>query len=436
VIPIIRLPTLALLLAGLFFSAACASSRAAARRRDRFPLDPREGLAGPFPDGVEAGWRALAAGDARLAEGEFTRARGARPYLAAEIGLIESWVLLGRTKEAARACGEALAAGEATVPLLVACGEARARSDQPLEAQELYARAAARDPGRPGLKARASELRSKSVETLVREAESRAKEGNFPDARGRIGRAIELSPHTAALHAMAAEIELAAGQRGKAFDRLREAYRLEPKNVAVQEKLAALALEQGDPALAVSVLDSLAARDERYRGRAAEARLAFRVSNWPAPEREAAESQRLTRAGAASLAWWMFPEIREARVASSAIASDIVSRRDSRAVTRAVALGLLDVDPETHRARPDAGLTRQAAARLLLRLLAIVKPAAAKPPCLEGAPGPVRSGVEAIRTAAACGLIGEEGGSRVGGPEFTKGLDRVRVLATGKGDSG
>lgn len=433
-IPISRPP--ALLLTAFLLSAACASSPASVRGRDRFPLDPREGLAGPFPEGVEAGWRALASGDAHLAEQEFGRARGNRPYLAAEIGLIESWVLLGKTKEAARACAEALAGGEATVPLLVACGEARARSDQPFEARELYARAAARAPERPALKERASELQSKAVEALVRDAETRAKDRNFPDARGRIGRAIELDPGAANLHALAGEIELAAGNREKAFERFREAYRLDPKNVPVQEKLAELALERGDPALAVSVLDSLAARDPLYRDRAAQARLAFRVSNWPAPEREAAESQRLTRAGAASLIWWMFPEIREARVSSSAIASDIVSRRDSRAVARAVALGLLDVDPETHRARPDAGLSRRAAARLLVRLLGIVKPAASAPGCLEGSPESVRTGVEAIKAAAACGLIVEEGGSRVGGPEFTRGLDRVRVLATGKGDVG
>ncbi len=415
---------------------ACASSTGGARRgSDRFPLDPREELAGPFADGVDAGWKALVAGDAAAAEKEFLRARGARPYLAAEIGLVESRVLLGRNEEALGACREALAGGPLTVPLFVACGEARARAGQVFEAHELYARAAGRSGGRPAIRQRADELRSQAIELLVASASEGARDQNFPDARNRINRAIELGPGEAALHAVAGDIELAAGQSDRAFQRFREAYRLDPKNVAVQEKLAELAVER-DPALAVSVLDALARRDERYRERATEARLAFRVSNWPAAEREAAESERLTRAGSASLVWWMFPEIREAKISSSIVASDVVSRRDSQAVMRAVSLGLLDVDRDTHRARPDAGLTRRAAARMLLRLAKIVSPARTSPGCLEGSPEKGRSGVDAIRAAVQCGLLGDSESSRVGGREFTRGLDRVRVLVTEKGDTG
>ncbi|HSE63974.1 MAG TPA: hypothetical protein VLG15_10250, partial [Thermoanaerobaculia bacterium] len=80
--------------AAILFTAACASSGAAgggsvARRADQFPLDPREELTGPFPEGVASGWEALVAGDPAAAEAEFLRARATRPYLAAEIGLIE-----------------------------------------------------------------------------------------------------------------------------------------------------------------------------------------------------------------------------------------------------------------------------------------------------------------------------------------------------------
>jgi hypothetical protein len=59
-----------------------------------------------------------------------------------------------------------------------------------------------------------------------------------------------------------------------------------------------------------------------------------------------------------------------------------------------------------------------------------------RPECLEGSPEAARSSAEAIRAAAKCGLLGEAEGSRVGGREFTRGLDRVRVLATGKGGTG
>ncbi|HEY6065108.1 MAG TPA: hypothetical protein VIY96_03075 [Thermoanaerobaculia bacterium] len=429
-----------LLCACVLFPIGCASSGGGAgpaapvRRTERFPLDPREELTGPFVQGVENGWRALASGDAATAEREFLRARGVRPDLAAEIGLIEARVLLDREKEALVTCREALAGNPVTVALLVACGEARARAGQVFEAHELYARAASRAGSRGWIRSRADDLRKEALESLAKTAAAGAKDQNFSDARKRVERAIEMSPGDASLHAVAAEIELAAGQPDRAFERYREAYRLDPKNLSVQEHLAELALDR-DPALAVSVLESLARRDARYRDRANAARLAFRVSNWPAPERDAARSERLTRAEAAALIWWMFPEIREAKVRSSVIASDVVSRKDSRAVTRAVSLGLLDVDPDTHRAHPDAGLTRRSAARMALRLLKILKPGPA-PDCLEGSPESGRSSADAVHAAAGCGLLDESEVQSVGGREFTRGLDRLRVLAAGKGGTG
>ena len=428
-------------LISLVFLVSCSSSGRgtsgggpSALKREEFPLDPREELAGPFPDGVETGWLALVQGRHAEAESEFLRARGAKPYLAAEIGLIEARVLLGKASEAMTACREALAAGTQTVALLVACGEARARAGQIFEAHELYARAASRVGGRSEIRKRADELKSQAIETLAKSASAGARDRNYSDARSRAERAIELAPGDAALHALAGEIELEDGQTDRAFERFREAYRLDPKNVPVQEKLAELARDR-DPSLAVSILDALARRDSRYADRAAEARLAFRISNWPQPEREAARAERLSRAAAASLIWWMFPEIREAKVKSSVIASDIVSRRDSRAVTRAVSLGLIDVDPETHRARPDAGLTRRGGARMVLRLLKIMRPGSA-PECLEGSPDSKRSAVEAIEAAKKCGLLEESESTSISGREFTRGLDRIRVLATGKGGAG
>ena len=427
----------ALLGVSLLLPVACTSQRGGGAppgrvgRSEKFPLDPREELPGPFPDGVESGWAALLAGDATAAEAEFSRARTGHASRAAEIGLIESRVLRGRLPEALAGCREALAAPSPTVPLLVACGEAHARSGQVFEAHELYARAAARSRGRSAIRDRSDELKVEAVQSLKKAASAGAKDPNFPDARGRIDRAIEIDPGDAQLHALAGEIELSAGNRDRAFERFREAYRLDPKNVAVQEKLAELAIEK-DPGLAVSVLDALSRHDPRYRERASEARMAFRASNWPAPEREAAQAERLTRAGAATLVWWMFPEIREARVTTSVIASDALSRRDTRAILRAVSLGLLEVDRETHRARPDAALTRRAAARMLLRLLKVVNPEA-RPGCLEGSPESGKSGVEAVQAAVQCGLLEESENSTVSGRELTRGLDRVRVLATGKG---
>jgi hypothetical protein len=124
----------------------------------------------------------------------------------------------------------------------------------------------------------------------------------------------------------------------------------------------------------------------------------------------------------------MFPVVREAKVTSSVVASDVLERRDSRAVMRAVSLSLLDVDRYTHRARPDLPLYRAAAARMMLGLARILRGREQPPECLKGETGPVRSGSDAIRVAAGCGLLSESGGPVMSGAEFTRGLDRLRSL--------
>lgn len=186
----------------------------------------------------------------------------------------------------------------------------------------------------------------------------------------------------------------------------------------------------GEVSVAVSVFDSLAKQDPAFLPRAEEARLAFRVANWPSEERGAARAPRLTRAAAATLVWWMYPEIRDARVEKGVIASDALSRRDSRALLRAATLGLLDVDRETHRLNPDARLTNAAAARLLLRLLLVVTPANREIPCLGESRRVPRAASGALSAAQDCGLLAESDISGVSGPLFTRALDHVRALAS------
>jgi tetratricopeptide (TPR) repeat protein len=225
-----------------------------------------------------------------------------------------------------------------------------------------------------------------------------------------------------------AEIELKAGQKAAALARYKEAVEMEPRNTPVLEKTAMLALDLKEYALAVSVFERLARVDPRFAPQAADARLAFRVANWPAAERGAARASRLTRADAAEILWWMVPEVREARVVSGAIASDAVSRRDSRAVTRAAALGLLEVDKETHRVNPDTHLSVPAAAKMLVRLFAILKPPSGGVSCLQKPVPGFLSNAEAVRLAQGCGLITEREGPGVSGPAFLRALDRERAL--------
>lgn len=367
-------------------------------------------------------------GDAAAAGREFALAGTGPSRTAAAVGEIEALVAGGRSSEALPRCAGVAEKTDATLPLVVACGEAEARAGSPVAAYELYARAAREAPGRPGISARSEKLLGEATDTILSQASRDASEGHFSAARAGVARAIAWNPRRASVLAGAAEVECAAGEKERALQYGREALALGGLDAGERERIGRLALEVGDDALAVSVFDALAAEDSRFADEAAEARLAFRIANWPDAERQAARARRITRAGAAALVWWTFPEVREARVTGSVVASDVLDRRDSRPMMRAVSLGLLEVDADTHRARPDASLTRAAAAQLLLRLAGVLRGPDAGPPCLRGSPGPWRGGADAIRLAARCGLLSESGGAFVSGPDLTRGLDRLRSL--------
>ena len=413
------------------FAHGCASSTPPSPR-DAFPLDPREGLPGPFDESVDAGWKALLAGDTAAAAREFAAARGGDSGRAAAIGRLEVLVRTGRSAEALPECAKETADPGSTLPLLVACGEAEARAGSPVTAYELYARAAASGgASRPGLSERAQKLRPAATDALFAEADRDAAAGRFEAARAAAARAVAWEPRSGPVLVRAAAIECAAGQKDRALQYDREALSLGGLGPDQRAEAGRLALEVGDDALAVSVFDALAAEDPRFADSAAEARLAFRISNWPEAERRAARARRITRSQAADLVWWMFPEVREAR-ATGAVANDVLDRRDTSALVRAVSLGLLDVDSDTHRARPDAPLTRTAAAQMMLRLARWLTGPKAPLACLKDSPGPWRGGADALRLASRCGLLSESGGgAAVSGPELTRGFDRLRSSLPG-----
>ncbi|HEX4440052.1 MAG TPA: hypothetical protein VH854_08260 [Thermoanaerobaculia bacterium] len=398
--------------------------------RAAFPLDPRLELEGPFDEAIDRGWRALEAGDPRTAARAFadTPAKAGRSGRAGGIGTVETLVLMDHSDEALERCRALLGDGEPTTALLTACGEAEAKAGHAADAYELYARAASRSPRMTRVAARTAELREAAVARMLDDAEADAAAGRRAEARSKTARALASAPRSAPLLVRAGDVACALGDRETALADYREALEEGGLDPETQARIASVALESGDPGLAVSIYERLSADDARFRERAAEARLEFRISNWPDAERSAARARRLTRAGAASLVWWTFPEVREARITTGVVATDLLERRDSRAMMRAVSLGLLDVDPDTHRARPDGILTRPVAARLFLRLAGVVGSPRTRPECLRQ-PGIARAaGNDAIRVAVRCELLSESGSSAVSGAEFTRGLDRFRSL--------
>jgi tetratricopeptide (TPR) repeat protein len=429
----------AALLALLLLSASCATAPRAPAPSDQFPLDPREGLAGPFPAGVREGWEALSGKHLARAREQFQKAEAQEPGLAAKIGLIEVQVEEGAFPEAVAACQKPLA-DDPTAPLLVACGEAHARQGQALEGLELYRRALSRGGRRPGLEARAAEIGTLAGGQLRRAAQEAAGQKDWKAARQEIAQAIELDPRSAPARETAGDIELEAGDRPAALARYQQALDLAPQDRALWKKVATTAMELSDYGAAVPVLDKLAAEDPSYEAQAAQARLSFRIANWPATQRAAALAPRLTRGEAALLLWWLVPEVRDTRVTEGIIASDVVGRPDGPEIMKVFSLQLLDVDRDTHRASPDAPLTFSAACQAYIRLLGILR-AGEPPPCLfDKRPDSLSPG-EAVRAARDCRIVGENEGHPVSGAAFSRSVDRVQTLAargakgSGKGEN-
>src|SRR5262249_4413506 len=171
----------------------------------------------------------------------------------------------------------------------------------------LYQRAAEKAPQRRGIVRRADELRTQATEAVLGAAERSSERGSRSEAVAGVAQALAWNPGSAPVLVRAAEVECAGGEKGSALRYDRDAVALRGVDEDAERRAGELALETGDYAMAVMVFDSLAARNPLLKDRAAEARLAFRIDNWPDAERQAARTRRLTRSGAALLVSWMFP---------------------------------------------------------------------------------------------------------------------------------
>ena len=382
-------------------------------RLPAYLIDPRTGLPGPFSPPVAAGW-------GKMQERQFAealRAFGDSPDPAASIGRVQALLELGRLADARNACDAAFSNGIETAPILAACAETAARSGSWPEAYDLFEAALLRVPGNAGLLERKRSTAGNAVRGLVEKAERELK-AQAAEARADAERALAIAPGDRDALLIAGRAAAASGDAAAAFERLADAWRRDPSDTAAGEEAGDLALRIGRGDAAFDIFSALARSDPRFRARAEESREDFVISNWPARERAIAHAARLTRAGALTLLWRLLPEVRTAAAPGPApIASDILSRADQRILSRGLQLGLISVDTSTHRARPDAFLTRGEAARILLRAGAVTDaPGAA---ACAGKPEEAR---KAASAAAACGLLPPGRASAVSGKEFRRAI--------------
>ena len=414
------------IVAAALIAAGCRTVGAPARP-PAFLIDPRTGLEGPFPEAVGRGWDKILAHQWEEALRLFSGQRGE----AAAIGAIEALLGLGRLDEAGTACESALSRGSETAPALAACAEVAARRGDWAQAYDLFEAVVLRLPSSEGLIERRDEAARRAVEGLIERA--RAETALHPaDAQADAERALEIAPGSREAMVAAGRAAAAAGDPSAAFARLYAAWKLDPADVSVGELAGDLARKVGRGDAAFEIYSSLARSDPRFRSRAQESEEDFVISNWPAGEREIARAPRLTRAGGVTLLWKLLPQIRSvAATARAPIASDIVSRKDQRILSRALQLGLLSVDPATHRARPDAFLSRVEGVRMLLRASGLAGLRAGDACASKG-----ESGAEVISAAARCGLLPAARRSGISGAEYRRAIAFLQGRRDAEGSAG
>jgi tetratricopeptide (TPR) repeat protein len=423
---------LAVALAVGTLAAGCESTAPAANGLPPYILDPHVGFLRGVAEEVDDGWKACRAGHLARAQREY-EAAVRRHSIAGEVGLVEIDVLQSRPEQAVARCESLERRGIETLPLLAACGESYAQAGQPVRAYELYRRTAAEKPDSEFFARRRDALGSLAASALATASRAALARGDASLAREQASRAIAIDAGSADAHRAAAEVERTAGDERAELDERIQAFRIDPSDRAYGEETQRLAMTLEDYPAAITVDETLAATDPEYEKKAEEARLAFRISNWPTPEKRAAGAARVTRGQAAQLLWWLFPEIRASAPVDSPVASDVLDRKDRVALIRAAGLGFLDVDSTTHVVRPDAPLTRVVASAMLLRLVEYLLGKRERPACLQDAASVPRFDSSAtVAAAARCRLI-LPGAARdvVSGRMILAGLQRARALALG-----
>jgi Tfp pilus assembly protein PilF len=144
----------------------------------------------------------------------------------------------------------------------------------------------------------------------------------------------------------------------------------DPDRPEVQESLAEIDIGRGQFEQAIVRYERLSRRDARYTRRLEEIKQQWSAANMPPQYRRASESDAITRGDFAVLLYWKVPSVRFAQnLGSPPIAVDIENVLGRDEIVRAIALGILQVDPITRRVGSNTLVTPGALTRFAARVL-------------------------------------------------------------------
>ncbi len=340
---------------------------------DRYLIDPRIGFDQPAPAKLEtrfaSGWRAFQAGDNAGARMVFDQIRKARPdYLPATLALAAIDIRDGRYDRATLAVERAEAKVSSYTAAQVYAAEIAARQGQLKRAFDLYTPLSAEIAVPDVVKDRYADIRERYFEELS--ANARAATG--PDANRLLREALTINPSARDLRMQLVRNLLAQKNWDEARTTLDPLVNTEADKSDVQEALAEIEVGRGQYPQAIQRYEMLTKRDRdpRYANRLNELKQRWNEENMPPQFRKAVESEVAARADLAVLLYWELSSIRFAQnLGTPPIAIDVENATGRDETVRAIALGILQVDPLTRRVGPTTPVTASALTRYAARTL-------------------------------------------------------------------
>jgi tetratricopeptide (TPR) repeat protein len=399
----LRNSTLLLLLAALF-ATSCADTAppppvvAPPTGEARYIIDPRVGAAPPANPktaaAFDAAWRYIFAGDVVNARKRLDAVRALEPnYGPALLADVAIALRAGRADEARAALERVrpqLAAGYTAANVYEA--EILLAENQQRRAYELYRDIASHADAPPEARERAAQLRSQVFEQLVREAQS----ASDTESVRLLREALAIDPTAAAPRIQLVQRLVASGSWDEARRELEPILNsTDVDRPDVQEALAEIDAGRGRYQEAIVRYQRLQRRTPtpRYAQRLETIKEQFAAANMPPQYQRAVESEAITRADFAVLLYWKIASVRFAQnLGTPPIAVDIAEVPGREELIRAIAVGVLQVDPVTRRVGPGTSITAPMLTRLLARVLTLRGAACA------------RETNDAAKMLAACGV--------------------------------
>jgi tetratricopeptide (TPR) repeat protein len=341
---------------------------------DRYLLDPRVGWTPAAPEPLDrrfdAAWRFYLAGDYPQARMRLHDLLAKNPDYA-PAALAEAMVQLrqGGATEAQATVDRLLAEHPDYLAAQVFRAELAYADKQTRRAYELYRDLARRPEAPPTAAERLRELETQ----LFNELFSAASAAQGDESIRLLREALQLQPGASAARILLAQRLIALRQYDDARRELDPVINSGDVDRAdVQEALAEIEVGRGRYQEAIVRYERLARRsnDRRYADRLEDIKETWNALNMPAHYQRALESEAITRADLAVLLYWKVASVRFAQnLGAPPIAIDIGDVAGREEVVRALALGILSVDPVTRRVGPYTPVTAAGLGRFAQRVL-------------------------------------------------------------------